>query len=121
MERLRQPSSLTLTPEEKGEVSLLVDQVINLVREGVTGMDLLEVFLSQRIQPLQARDHPMWMYSGTRDTAPVHPEEVLPRILTHRLVSSVVPNSRKILRGDMARRLRRVLRFPNALGCSLLS
>ena len=27
-------------------------------------MDLLEVFLSRRIQPLQARDHSMWMYSG---------------------------------------------------------
>ena len=49
MERLRQPSTLAVTPEEKGGVSLLVDQVVNLVREGVTGMDLLEVFLSQRI------------------------------------------------------------------------
>ena len=49
MERLRQPSSLIVTPEEKGEVSLLVDQVVNLVWEGVTGMDLLEVFLSRRI------------------------------------------------------------------------
>ena len=57
-------------------MSLLVDQVVNLVREGVTGMDLLEVFLSRRIQPLQARDHPMWMYSGPGDTARVHPEEV---------------------------------------------
>ena len=49
MERLRQPSSLIVTPEEKGEVSLLVDQVVNLVWEGVTGMDLLEVFLSRCI------------------------------------------------------------------------
>ena len=39
-------------------------------------MDLLEVFLNRRIQPLQARDHPMWMYSGVDDTARVHPEEV---------------------------------------------
>ena len=76
MERLRQPSSLTVTPEEKGEVSILVDQVVNLVREGVTCMDLLEVFLSRRIQPLQARDHLMWMYSGPGDTARAHPEEV---------------------------------------------
>ena len=49
MERLRQPSSLVVNPEEKGEVSLLVNTVVNLVQEGVTGMDLLEVFLSQRI------------------------------------------------------------------------
>ena len=39
-------------------------------------MDLLEVFLRRRIQPLQARDHPMWMYSGTDDTTRIHPEEV---------------------------------------------
>ena len=76
MERLHQPSSLTVAPEERGEVNLLVDQVVNFVREGVTGMDLLEVFLSRRIQPLKARDHPIWMYLGPGDTAQVHPEEV---------------------------------------------
>ena len=76
MDRVRQPSSLIVTPAEKGEVSTLVDRVVQLVCDGVTGMDLLEVFLSQRIQPLQAHDHPMWMYSGTNDTARVHPEEV---------------------------------------------
>ena len=39
-------------------------------------MDLLVVFLSRRVQPLQARDHPMWMYSGIDDTTRIHPEEV---------------------------------------------
>ena len=72
MDRPRVPSSLTMTPGEEYEVSLLVDKVVGLVREGVTGMDLLEVFLNQHIQPLQARDHPMWMYSGADDTARVH-------------------------------------------------
>ena len=51
--------------------------VVNLVRDGVTGLDLLEVFLGRRIQPLQARDHPMWHYSGADDTTRTHPEEVL--------------------------------------------
>ena len=55
---------------------MLVERVVQLVRDGVTGMDLLEVFLSRRIQPLQARDHPMWMYSGPNDTARVDPTEV---------------------------------------------
>ena len=50
--------------------------MVQLVRDGVTGMDLLEVFLRRRIQPLQARDHPMWMYSGLDDTTRIHPEEV---------------------------------------------
>ena len=39
-------------------------------------MDLLEVFLSRRIQPLQARDHSMWMYSGIEDSTRIHPEDV---------------------------------------------
>ena len=39
-------------------------------------MDMLEVFLKQHIQPLQARDHPMWMYSGIEDSTWIHPEEV---------------------------------------------
>src|SRR3954466_6122083 len=76
MDRVRQPSSLIVTPEEKVEVNMLVDRVVQLVRDGVTGMDLLEVFLSRRIQPLQARDHPMWMYSGIEDNTRIHLEEV---------------------------------------------
>jgi hypothetical protein len=37
---------LIVEEEEKGEVAILVDAVVELVRGGVTGMDLLEVFLS---------------------------------------------------------------------------
>ena len=55
---------------------MLVGRVVQLVRDGVTGMDLLEVFLRRRIQPLQARDHPMWMYSGLDDTTRIHPEDI---------------------------------------------
>ena len=55
---------------------MLMERVVQLVYDGVTGMDLLEVFLSRRIQPLQARDHPMWMYSGIDDTTWIHLEEV---------------------------------------------
>ena len=55
---------------------MLVDRVVQLVRDGVTGMDLLEVFLSRCIQPLQSRGHPMWMYSGIYDTTRIHLEEV---------------------------------------------
>ena len=65
-----------MTPEEKAQVKVLVGRVVQLVRDGVTGMDSLEVFLRRRIQPLQARDHPMWMYSGLDDTTRIHPEEV---------------------------------------------
>ena len=57
-------------------MKVLVERVVQLVCDGVTGMDLLEVFLKRSIQPLQARDHPMWMYSGIEDSTRIHPEEV---------------------------------------------
>ena len=76
MDRVEKPSPLKVLPEEKAHVKLLVDRVVQLIRDGVTGMDLLEVFLQRRIQPLQARDHPMWMYSGLEDSTRIHPEEV---------------------------------------------
>ena len=60
---------------------MLVERVVQLVRDGVTGMDLLEAFLRRRIQPLQARDHPMWLYSGLEDTTRIHPEEVTDEML----------------------------------------
>ena len=55
---------------------MLVERVVQLVWDGVTGMDLLEVFLRWRIQPLQYRGHPMWLYFGTEDTTRVHLEVV---------------------------------------------
>ena len=76
MGRVEKPSLLRVTPAEKAKVNMLVERVVQLVRDGMTGMDLLEVFLSRCIQLLQARDHPMWMYSGIDDTARIHPEEV---------------------------------------------
>ena len=57
-------------------MKVLVERVVQLVCDGVTGMDLLEVFLSRCIQPLQAREHLMWMYSGLEDSTRIHPEDV---------------------------------------------
>ena len=55
---------------------MLMERVVQLIHDGVTGMDLLEVFLSRRIQPLQARDHSMWMYSGIEDSTRINPKDV---------------------------------------------
>ena len=73
---MNKPSSLKVLPEEKAQVRMLMERAVQLIRDGVTGMDLLEVFLRRRIQPLQCRGHPMWLYSGTEDTTRFHPEEV---------------------------------------------
>ena len=67
---------MKVIPEERAQVKVLVKWVVQLVRDDVTGMDLLEVFLKRRIQPLQAHDHPMWMYSGIEDSTQIHQEEV---------------------------------------------
>ena len=75
-DRVQTPAPLKVTAAEAVETKMLVERVVQLINQGVTGMDLLEVFLSRRIQPLQARDHSMWMYSRAGDTAWVHPEEV---------------------------------------------
>ena len=53
MDRVNKPSSLKVVPEEKAQVKVLVERVVRLIHDGVTGMDLLEVFLRQCIQPLQ--------------------------------------------------------------------
>ena len=76
MSRVNKPSSLKVVPEEKALVKMLMERLVQLIRDGVTGMDLLEVFLRRRIQPFQYRGHPMWLYSGTEDTTRVHPEAV---------------------------------------------
>ena len=76
MARVEKPSALKVILEEKAQVKVLVERVVQLVRDDVPGMDLLEVFLKRCIQPLQARDHLMWMYSGIEDSSRIHQEEV---------------------------------------------
>ncbi|KAI4991474.1 hypothetical protein ZWY2020_039845 [Hordeum vulgare] len=75
-DRPTSPRILTIFEDEKAEVEMFVGEVISLVRNGLTGMDLLETFLSRRIQPLRARDHAMWHYSGSEDSTRSHHEEV---------------------------------------------
>uniref|UniRef100_A0A8I6YAW0 Uncharacterized protein n=1 Tax=Hordeum vulgare subsp. vulgare TaxID=112509 RepID=A0A8I6YAW0_HORVV len=76
LDRPTAPRSITVFEDEKTEVEMLVAEVINFIRCGVTGMDLLGTFLGRCIQPLQARDHAMWHYSGPGDSTRSHPEEV---------------------------------------------
>ena len=83
---------------------MLMERVVQLIHEGVTGMDLLEVFLSRRIQPLQARDHSMWMYSGIEDSTRIHPEDVDEKMVAQ-WVQSMTGNK------DNPRGSRRVLPF----------
>ena len=83
-------------------MKVLVERVVQLIRDGVTGMDLLEVFLRRRIHPLQARDHPMWLYSGTEDTTRIHTEEI-DEVTLERWMASITGNK------DNPRRARRIV------------
>ncbi|KAE8809745.1 Aspartic proteinase nepenthesin-1 [Hordeum vulgare] len=76
LDRPTAPRTITVFEDEKAEVEMLVAEVINLVRSGLRGMDLLKTFLGRRIQPLQSRDHAMWHYPGPGDSTQSHPGEV---------------------------------------------
>lgn len=73
-ERFEAPPTLKLSKEEKVDVDILVDVLVGAMRARVVGMDLLETFLSPRIQPLQERVRPMWTYEGLSDSCRVHPQ-----------------------------------------------
>ena len=99
-------------------MGILMNKVVDLVRGGVTGLDLLEVFLGRRIQPLQAQDHPMWHYSGVDDTTRTHPEEVPEKTVAQWLRS--ITGARDNPRGS-----RRVQPFsaqnqPNVVSCAIV-
>ena len=51
--------------------------MIRVVNDGVNVMDFLETFFTRRIQPLQDRAHPMWLYKGPGEPTRVHPGELI--------------------------------------------
>ena len=57
----------------------------------VNGVDIIRTFLERRVQALQERAHPMFLYSGRRDPTRVSAE--------------------KISEGDLDRALRSLLKF----------
>ena len=68
-----------LSPSEEAEADQLLSQVATLrsaPNRELTGIQLISTFLKRRIQPLQARAHAMWMYSGFQDPTRTSPEEL---------------------------------------------
>src|SRR3954462_11864402 len=57
----------------------------------VNDVDIIQTFLERQVQPLQARAHPMFLYSGRRDPTRVSAE--------------------KMSKGDLDRALRALLKF----------
>ena len=76
---------------EKIQIQPLVEALIDVVRKGVTGMDLLETFLGRRIQPLQARHHAMWHYAGPEDSTRTNVEGILEEKVTSKVLQITGP------------------------------
>ena len=56
-----------MTATEKEQVLPLMREVVRLKKAGLDAMDLIALFVSRRVQPLQARARRMWEYTGTDD------------------------------------------------------
>ncbi|PNT67110.1 hypothetical protein BRADI_3g21094v3 [Brachypodium distachyon] len=65
-----------LTPAEESEATPLMAKMHSLMGQRLTGVHLLALFLKMRIQPLQARVHPMWSFEGPGDPTRVNAEEL---------------------------------------------
>src|SRR4051812_2829279 len=58
-----------LVAAEKQQVLPLMREVVSMKKRGMDAMDLIALYISRRIQPLQARARKMWEYSGLEDNA----------------------------------------------------
>ncbi|KAM0901778.1 hypothetical protein ACQ4PT_019735 [Festuca glaucescens] len=79
-----------LTEYEAAEVNGLVAKIKGLrdaTSKKTFGLQILSTFLKRRIQPLQARVHTMWMYSGASDPTRAMVEELSSKELKTRIVS----------------------------------
>ena len=65
-----------MTAEEMTQTDELMTRIASLRDSGLTDVHLAGVFLKRRIQPLQARVHNIWAYSGTGDATQVRNEEL---------------------------------------------
>ncbi|XP_024311239.1 uncharacterized protein LOC112269234 [Brachypodium distachyon] len=68
-----------LTAEEDAEATVLLRQVVELSQtpeKEVSGLQLIALFMKRRIEPIQARVHSMWEYSGLSDSTRVCAQEL---------------------------------------------
>ena len=68
----------TLSEEEIAETDQLMSRIVELqetVGLEVSGLQIMATFIRRRIQPLQARAHPMWEYTGVEDPTRVSKKE----------------------------------------------
>src|SRR3954471_1392803 len=62
--------------EEIEELYHRVEALQVVPEKEVNGVDIIRTFRKRRVQPLQARAHPMFLYSGRHDPTRVVAEEI---------------------------------------------
>jgi hypothetical protein len=68
-----------LTDEEMKITQTLMDKIQQLwamPEKEVSGLQLIHIFIERRVQPLSARAHCMWDYTGRRDPTRFSPDEL---------------------------------------------
>ena len=85
----------TSLPEdwEEGSAELLGTRLGQITTAGLTGIDILRVFLSRRVQPLKQRDHPLFEYTGTFDSTRESPDLLSDGKLKARLKKLLEPKT----------------------------
>ena len=56
-----------LTTAEKEQTIPLMQEIVRQKKNGLDAMELIALYVTRRIQPLQARARGMWAYTGTDD------------------------------------------------------
>jgi hypothetical protein len=69
-------SSWTAMPPLTPSLQLFIDIVDDLRVRGLSGYEVAADFVGRRIQPLQARVHPAFDYSGPEDATRVSPQGI---------------------------------------------
>jgi hypothetical protein len=79
-----------LSTTEAAEADRLMARVLELqktVGKEVAGVQIISTFIRRRVQPLQARAHAMWQYTGAADPTRVHKEKLSTNELETRIRS----------------------------------
>jgi len=82
---VRQASwSHALTAAESAELTPYLERLA-VLKDELSGGELISVFVGRRVQPLQHRAAPMWQYQGSDDPTRCSPEEFESDVLLTRL------------------------------------
>nr|AAN04920.1 Putative retroelement [Oryza sativa Japonica Group]AAP52159.1 retrotransposon protein, putative, Ty3-gypsy subclass [Oryza sativa Japonica Group] len=118
----------TAKPALTPSLQSFIDIIDDLRKRGLSGYEVAADFVGRRIQPLQARAHPAFDYSGPDDVTRVSPRGIYPRIskfVSSASVSSNLSSSRSRFTGldsdTVGRRIGQIMischaqKFPNRI------